>query len=90
MAKLTKPFRGVPNGEIYPIEYEAGDECPPELEAGALSLGALTEGKKEPSAEDVAAQKQELITQLEAAGITFDKRWGNEKLAAALTEGKKD
>lgn len=41
MAKLTKPFRGVPNGEIYPVEYHAGDECPPELEAGAIALDAL-------------------------------------------------
>lgn len=41
MAKLTKPFRGVPNGEIYPVEYKAGDECPAELEAGAIALGAL-------------------------------------------------
>lgn len=88
--KLTKPFRGVPNGEIYPVEYKAGDECPPELEAGAVALGALAEGKKAPGKDEEAAQKQELITQLEAAGITFDKRWGNEKLAAALAEGKKD
>ncbi len=90
MAKLTKPFRGVPNGEIYPVEYKPGHECPPELEAGAFALGALAEWKRAPSKDEEAAQKQELITQLEAAGITFDKRWGNEKLAAALAEGKKD
>lgn len=41
MAKLTKAFQGVPEGEIYPVEYAAGDECPPELEAAALVLGAL-------------------------------------------------
>lgn len=41
MAKLKKPFTGVPNGEIYPVEFKAGDECPPELEAHAVALGAL-------------------------------------------------
>lgn len=41
MAKLTKPFRGVPAGEIYPKEYKPGDECPRELEAAARALGAL-------------------------------------------------
>ena len=41
MAKLTKDFRGVRDGEIYPVDFAAGDECPPELEAGARSLGAL-------------------------------------------------
>lgn len=38
--KLTKPFQGVPDGEIYPVQYQAGDECPPELEAAAVALGA--------------------------------------------------
>jgi hypothetical protein len=37
-----------------------------------------------------AGDKPALIAQLEAAGIPFDKRWGVEKLAAALAEGKKD
>jgi len=41
MAKLIKAFRGVPDGEIYPHEFQAGDECPAELEAGAIASGAL-------------------------------------------------
>lgn len=41
MAKLTKAFEGVPKGLIYPVQFEAGDDCPPELEAAAMSLGAL-------------------------------------------------
>ncbi|WP_294994247.1 hypothetical protein [uncultured Stenotrophomonas sp.] len=41
MEKLIKPFRGVPEGEIYPVQFAAGDDCPPELVAGALSVGAL-------------------------------------------------
>lgn len=45
MAKLTKAFEGVPEGEVYPKQFEAGDECPPELEKAALELGAL-EAKK--------------------------------------------
>ncbi|AWT14348.1 hypothetical protein [Stenotrophomonas maltophilia] len=159
MAKFIKPFRGVPEGEIYPIQFVADDDCPPELEAGALSVGALSLMADTPtpfllgpsvqnvhptsfelpdgsvltlsdvigkaheasglsvedwnaldstarealipdtvdklSGEDdkdqVAAEdKPALIAQLEAADIPFDKRWGVEKLAAALAEGKKE
>ncbi|MBH1384617.1 hypothetical protein I5T81_07600 [Stenotrophomonas maltophilia] len=156
MAKFIKPFRGVPEGEIYPVQFVVGDDCPPELEAGALSVGALSLIANAPplsllgsnvqpasfelpggtvlSLGDVVAQAHEasglsvedwnalevearealiaetveklsgdddqgqvaagdkpaLIAQLEAAGIPFDKRWGAEKLAAALAEGKKD
>ena len=46
MPKLTKPFQGVKEGEIYPTEFAAGDECPPELQAAAESLGALEQPKK--------------------------------------------
>ena len=48
MPKLIKAFRGVPKGAIYPVAYEAGQECPSELEAGARELGAL-EGAEEES-----------------------------------------
>lgn len=156
MAKFIKSFRGVPEGEIYPVEYAVGDDCPPELEAGALSVGALSLMADTPppfllgsnalpasfelpdgtvltlgdvvgkaheasglsvedwnalednarealiaetvdklSSEDdqgqvAAGDRPALITQLEAAGIPFDKRWGAEKLAAALADGKKE
>ncbi|HIE1098253.1 hypothetical protein [Stenotrophomonas maltophilia] len=156
MAKFIKPFRGVPEGEIYPVQFVAGDDCPPELEAGALSVGALSlmANAQQPfllgssvqpasfelpdgsvlllgdvvarahaasglsvedwnaldetarevaiaetvgnlsSADDkgqaAAEDKPGLVAQLEAAGIPFDKRWGAEKLAAALAEGKKE
>lgn len=160
MAKFIKPFRGVPEGQIYPIQFASGDECPPELEAGALSVGALSlvagapapltllgsslqpsrfefadgselslgdvvskahaasglsveawnelsgnareaaiaetvQGLTAESAEtgdkqQGAGDKVALIAQLGAAGIPFDKRWGAEKLAAALAEAKKD
>lgn len=53
MAKFIKPFRGVPDGEIYPKEYEVGEECPPELEAGAAEVGAIkvpkAAGDKDPA-----------------------------------------
>ncbi|ULJ67899.1 hypothetical protein [Wielerella bovis] len=39
--KLIKPFRGVPNGEFYPVDYAKGDECPKELEDAAREVGAL-------------------------------------------------
>lgn len=81
MAKLNKTFRGVPEGQIYPVEYQAGEECPAELEAGAIALGALGGD---------TGQKELLIAKLDEAGITYDKRWGVDKLQAALGAGKKD
>jgi len=45
MAKFAKPFRGVPNGEIYGREFAPGDDCPPELESAARELGALEADK---------------------------------------------
>lgn len=44
--KLIQPFRGVPNGEIYPVDYKPGDECPEELVAAATALGALPDQKQ--------------------------------------------
>ena len=88
MAKLTKSFRGVRKGDIYPTQFSVGDECPDELTAGARALGALPAeqgaGGQDPD------EKADLIGKLEAAGIAYDKRWGTEKLAAALAEGKKE
>ena len=41
MPVFTKRFRGVPEGEIYPVTFEQGDECPSELVAAAEEAGAL-------------------------------------------------
>lgn len=41
MAKLTKAITGVPDGEIYPREIPAGEDCPASLAAYAESLGAF-------------------------------------------------
>ena len=38
---FEKEFKGVPDGEIYPVDYKPGDECPPELLAAAKELGAV-------------------------------------------------
>jgi hypothetical protein len=43
MAILKKPVFGAVFPEIYPREYPAGIECPPELENAARELGALEE-----------------------------------------------
>lgn len=45
MAKFTKPFLGVPDGEIYPVRYEKGDEVPAELLEAAKEAGCVN-GKK--------------------------------------------
>jgi len=41
MAKFSKPFLGCKSGEIYPTQFDVGDECPSELEEAAASVGAL-------------------------------------------------
>lgn len=57
--QFTKPFQGVPNGEIYPVNYQPGDECPPELESAATELGAFGDPEAvEPAAGDPAAPKR--------------------------------
>lgn len=38
--KFTKSFYGCKAGDIYPTRFNAGDECPKELEAAAIALGA--------------------------------------------------
>lgn len=43
--QFTKPFKGVRAGEIYPVEFEPGEECPPELVEAAIQLGAVNEPK---------------------------------------------
>ena len=86
MKVFAKSFEGVRDGEIYPTRFEKGDGCPPELEAGALALGALEVDKHAvsdmtvpqlKSALDVLkvsyapnAKKEDLVAQLMAAGAT--------------------
>lgn len=56
MAKFIKPFKGVPKGEIYPKQYQVGDECPTELEDGARSLKALEKASSKTAAAAVDGQ----------------------------------
>lgn len=57
MAKFTKPFRGVPAGEIHPVDYAVGDECPAELLEAAKGEGAIDGKGDKPAkpARDAAA-----------------------------------
>lgn len=41
MSKLKTPIFGVPDGEIYPREIPAGEDCPENLVDYAEGLGAL-------------------------------------------------
>lgn len=47
--KLIKPFRGVPNGAFYPVDYAKGDDCPKELEDAAREVGALPSKESKPT-----------------------------------------
>ncbi|MBD8632748.1 hypothetical protein IFT74_15395 [Oxalobacteraceae sp. CFBP 8755] len=49
--QLVKPFLGVPDGAIYPVQYQPGDECPLELEAAATELGAFSDVASEAEGE---------------------------------------
>ncbi|MBP7619367.1 MAG: hypothetical protein KA745_00245 [Gemmatimonadales bacterium] len=48
-------FSGVRNREVYPTDFEAGDECPAELIAAAEEIGAL-EPAEEPGPVDPAKE----------------------------------
>lgn len=39
--KFIQPFKGCKQGDLYPTQFAVGDECPPELEAAALEVGAV-------------------------------------------------
>jgi hypothetical protein len=67
--KFSKPFRGVPDGEIYPVDYEPGQECPPELEASAIALEAVDAGGATGNDKLTVAQLRDELT---ARGIAFD------------------
>ena len=55
---LTKAFRGVPNGEIYPKVFEPGEACPEELQRAAQEQGCFEAADKAPSkAADKAPSK---------------------------------
>lgn len=79
--KLTKAFRGVPSGKIYPVQYEVGDECPPELEAAATEQGALAQDL-EPAPAPAPAPEQEQEQEQESAADDSPKAKNKAKKAA--------
>ena len=50
MMRFIKPFCGCKQGEIYPTRFEAGDECPPELESAAIDCGVVEVAEPEKEA----------------------------------------
>ncbi|WP_087686803.1 HeH/LEM domain-containing protein [Pandoraea sp. PE-S2R-1] len=81
MAKLIAAFLGVLDGDIYPTQFEAGDECPPELEAGAQELGAL--GDESVSTEDMTAAQ--IKAALDANGVEYKASMSKAELLELLT-----
>ena len=41
MMKFIKPFKGCKQGDIYPTQFQTGDECPEELLDAAKEVGAV-------------------------------------------------
>ncbi|HBZ07469.1 MAG TPA: hypothetical protein DEP03_14205 [Massilia sp.] len=58
--KFTKPFQGVPDGAIYPVHYQAGDECPPELMASAAALESIAKVEELAAADVVVPQAADM------------------------------
>lgn len=46
MQKFSKPFLGCRDGDVYPTQFHAGDDCPPELLLAAEASGVLAEQSK--------------------------------------------
>ena len=59
MARFSRSFLGVKQGEIYPTEFAAGDECPEELAGAARIVGALSGGQENASASGNGTGKPE-------------------------------
>ena len=70
--KFAKPFLGVPDGEVYPVQYVAGDECPPELEASALALDTLDAADAGADGQNEKMTVAQLRDELTARGISFE------------------
>lgn len=80
MPTFSKRFRGVRNGEIYPKVFEAGDDCPPELERAARSVGAVEDGSSDIDKRTAADLKAEL----DAKGIDYKGNASKAELLALL------
>lgn len=70
--QFSNPFRGVPNGQIYPVDYEPGQECPPELQASAIALGAIDAPDAGAGGGNDKLTVPQLRDELTSRGIAFD------------------
>lgn len=68
--KLITTITGVPDGEIYPREIEAGEECPENLLAYAESLGALETDERATILEKAEAEAKAKAEAAKEAGGT--------------------
>ncbi|ESH90786.1 hypothetical protein B551_0222725 [Cupriavidus sp. HPC(L)] len=85
MPKLVKAFRGVADGEIYPREFQVGEECLPELIQGAKALGAIEDES------DSGLTVAQLREALSAKGIEYKataKKADLEAMLARSMEGE--
>ena len=48
MAKVTKAFKGVPDGDVYPVEFNEGDEVTGGLAEAMVAAGYAVEAKEAP------------------------------------------
>ena len=55
--KFIKNFSGVRRGEIYPTEFEKGEDCPLELELAAMDCGAVKRLDQDKDTSDKNKQK---------------------------------
>lgn len=84
MKVFAKPFEGVRDGEIYPTQFQPGEECPPELEAGAISLGALVAEGGGPGKTPEKMNVDELKAALDGKGVQYAQDAKKAELLAAL------
>jgi hypothetical protein len=54
MAKVTRAFTGVPDGQIYPVEFAVGDTVEGDLALIAIIEGWATDEKSSKPAENKA------------------------------------
>lgn len=77
---FAKPFEGVRDGEIYPTQFQKGEECPPELEPAAIHLGVLEAGTKAPAEMTIP----ELKAALDGKGVQYAANAKKDELQDAL------
>lgn len=63
MPKLTKDFFAVPDGEVYPVWFRAGDTV-----GGSVALAAEQEGILEKPEKPVETRKRKVTTKIETKG----------------------